>query len=134
MLALAWPAGARAQELDAAVAALSKGYVYVDPSAEAAGEIDADALDEEVRDSGESIFIAVLPSSAAEGASINETLQALHDQAGITGTYVLVMGREFRAGSDGSSVATLANEADARASRRHPGDPQGLRRSSRRRG
>ena len=46
VLLLALPAAARAQDVSDAAAALgSSEYVYVDPSAEAAGEIDATALD-----------------------------------------------------------------------------------------
>ena len=56
---------------------------------------------------------------------------ALHDEAGITGTYVLVLGREFRAGSDDGvlGASNLGDGGDARPSRRHPGDPDRLRRA-----
>ena len=67
MLLLALPAAARAQDVDAAASALGSAYVYVDPAAEAADEVDAAALDRAIRDSGEPVFIAVLPESAAEG-------------------------------------------------------------------
>src|SRR5688572_17491076 len=90
VLLLALPPAARAQDVDAAVAALATGYVYVDPAAEAAGEVDAAALDRAIRDSGEPVFVAVLPESAAEGAGADATLEALHDAAGIKGTYALV--------------------------------------------
>ena len=67
VLVLAVPAAARAQDVDAAASALGSAYVYVDPAAEAAGEVDSAALDRAIRDSGEPVFIAVLPASAAEG-------------------------------------------------------------------
>jgi uncharacterized membrane protein YgcG len=116
---LALPAAARAQDLDEAVAALSQGYVYVDPDAEAASEVDAAALDRAIRESEAApVFVAVLPASAAEGRTINQTLEALRDQAGISGTYALVLGRDFRAGADRRSVSDLATET----ARDHPGD------------
>lgn len=120
VLLLLVPAAARAQEgLSAAADALSRGYVYVDPSAEAAGEIDAAALDREIRDSGEQIYVAVLPESAAAG-SVDDTLRALRDDVGLSGTYALVLGREFRAGNTDREVAGMASGA----LRAHPGDIQ----------
>ena len=118
---LALPAAAHAQDVDAAARALSKDYVYVAPGAEAAGEIDADALDRTIREADAGpVFVAVLPAAAAQGGTVDATLQALHDKAGISGTYVLVLGREFRAGSDELPVANLATAA----TRDHPGDIQ----------
>ena len=122
VLLLVLPAAARAQDVDAAVAALSNGYVYVDPAAEAADMVDAAALDRAIRDSGESVFVAVLPESAAEGTSPDDTLRALHDAAAVKGTYALLIGREFRAGSDNGSL-DAPTKATA-ALRDHPEDIQ----------
>ena len=123
MLLLAFPVAARAQDVsDAAGALASSEYVYVDPSAEAAGEIDATALEQAIRDSGESVFVAVLPASAAEGATPDATLDALRDAVGVRGTYALLIGREFRAGSDDGSL-NATTKASA-ALRDHPDDIQ----------
>jgi uncharacterized membrane protein YgcG len=122
---LLFPAAASAQDVGAAAAALgSSEYVYVDPSAEAAAEVDAAALEAAIRDSGKPVFVAVLPGSAAEGATPDATLEALHDAVGVRGTYALLVGREFRAGSDdGSLDATTKATA---ALRDHPGDIQAV--------
>jgi uncharacterized membrane protein YgcG len=120
VLLLAFPSAAGAQDVSQAAAALgSSEYVYVDPSAEAAGEIDAAALEAAIRDSGQSVFVAVLPASAGDP---DATLTALHDAVGVRGTYALVIGREFRAGSDEGSL-DATSKATA-ALRDHPGDIQ----------
>ena len=123
VLLLALPAAARAQDVDAAVAALASGYVYVDPAAEAAGEIDAAALERAIRDSGESVFVAVLPASAAEGTTPDDdACRRCMTRRGIKGTYALVIGREFRAGSDDGSLDAPAKATAAL--RDHPSDIQ----------
>ena len=56
------------------------------------------------------MYVAVLPGDAA--ASPDEALNALHDAVGLRGTYALVAGRSFRAGSD---LFRVAGEASAAA-------------------
>src|SRR3954469_12292821 len=94
---LAAPATAHAQSLDDVAAKLRADPVYVDPSAELAGSVDADALREKIRDSGAApMDIAVLPSTGDPAG----TLTALHRAVGTRATYAVIDGRSFRAGSD----------------------------------
>src|SRR3954452_6955106 len=97
LLMLALPAVARAQVQEAG-SALRKDPVYVDPNAELAGQVDADALREKIRDAGTPIYVAVLPGGAA--ASPEAALRQVHDAVGLSGTYAVVAGHSFRAGSD----------------------------------
>src|SRR3954471_4132104 len=97
LLALMLPAVAGAQMQDAAVA-LRKDPVYVDPQAELADQVDAGALRDKIRDAGTPIYVAVLPGSAA--ATPEDALRQLHDAVGLRGTYAVVAGHSFRAGSD----------------------------------
>src|SRR4051794_7078052 len=109
------PAQAQAQSLDDVAAKLRADPVYVDPSAELAGSVDADALREKIRDSGAApMYIAVLPASGSPG----ETLRALHEAVGARGTYAVVDGRSFRAGSDlfpAAADATAARQESSSA-------------------
>src|SRR3954447_5962206 len=107
---------AHAQSLDDVAAKLRTDPVYVDPSAELAGSVDADALRARIRDSGAApMYIAVLPASGSPA----ETLRALHDAVGTRGTYAVVDGRSFRAGSD-----LFRADADATAARQESSSPQ----------
>src|SRR5215210_2823899 len=120
MAILAAPARAAAQsDIEAAADALRRDPVYVAPGAELGGQVDADALRDEIRSSGASpMYIAVLPGDAA--ASPDAALTALHDAVGLRGTYAVVAGRSFRAGSD---LFRVSGEASA-AAQSH-GDVQG---------
>jgi hypothetical protein len=98
--------------------ALASNPVYVDPGAELAPQVDAARIRREI-DTGDAgpVYVAVLPQAAEneEGGNADGVLQALHDALGRRGTYAVVVGRHFRAGSDGvlpSHVAgRLATEA-----------------------
>src|SRR4051812_6691780 len=119
LLTLALPGAAIAQISEAADA-LRSDPVYVDPDAELAGDIDAGALREKIKAEGASpIYIAVLPSTAA--ASPEQALRQIHDEVGLRGTYAVVVGRSFRAGSD---LFPASREASA-AAQAHQGDVQG---------
>lgn len=117
LILLALPTAAIAQVSEAADA-LRSDPVYVDPQAELAGQIDADALRQKIREEGAApIYIAVLPGNGDP----NATLQQLHDEVGLKGTYAVVAGRSFRAGSDlfpaaeHASAAAQANQGDVQA-------------------
>jgi hypothetical protein len=105
--------------LDRAVAALRSDPVYVDPDAELAiGGADQQRLRQTIDTAGAGpVFIAVLPLSAEReaGGNADGVLQALHDQLARKGTYAVVVGEHFRAGSDGvlpsGEAGRLASEA-----------------------
>src|SRR3954465_1182487 len=102
------PSAAAQDDIQAAADSLRRDPVYVAPGAELAGQVDADALRDEVRSSGASpIYIAVLRGDAA--ASPAEALNELHDAGGLRGTYAVVAGRSFRAGSDLFRVSSQAS-------------------------
>jgi hypothetical protein len=116
LMLMAFAAPASAQSLGDVGAKLRTDPVYVDPSAELAGAVDADALREKIRTSGAApMYIAVLPGSG----SPDQTLRALHSAVGARGTYALIDGRTFRAGSDLFPAA-----ADATAARQESSTPE----------
>jgi hypothetical protein len=105
--------------IDRTVAALRTNPVYVDPNAELAiGAADQQRLRQTIdtSDAGP-VYIAILPATAELEAGGNPAgvLQALHDQLGRKGTYALVVGQHFRAGSEGvlprGVAGRLATEA-----------------------
>jgi len=105
------PSAAAQDDIQAAAEALRRDPVYVAPGAELAGQVDVDALRDRIRSSGASpMYVAVLSGDAA--ASPDEALTALHDAVGLRGTYAVVAGRSFRAGSD---LFRVAGEASAAA-------------------
>jgi hypothetical protein len=83
--------------LDAAASALRNNPVYVDGSAELARDIDADRLRARIRSGESPIFVAVLPASAGDP---NQMPTQLANKVGLRGTYAVVTGRSFRAGSN----------------------------------
>jgi hypothetical protein len=91
--------------LDRAVASLQNDPVYVDSDAElAVGAADQQRLRQTIDTAGAGpVYIAILPTATEReaGGSADGVLQALHDQLGRKGTYAVVVGRHFRAGSDG---------------------------------
>jgi hypothetical protein len=125
--ALALSGAARAGErIDAAVSALQTNPVYVDPSAELAiGEADQDQLRREIDTAGAGpVYIAILPLAAEKetGGDPDGVLQALHDGLGRTGTYAVVVGRHFRAGSEGVLPQGEAGRLATEALSAHRGD------------
>jgi hypothetical protein len=119
LLAAVAPAGAQSG-VDAAVDALKSDPVYVDPDAELASQVDADALRARIKSAGAApMFIAVLPADASSG-SAGRTLIAMRQDVGKDGTYALALGDEFRTLSDdfdASGPGDAAREA-------HPDDLQ----------
>ena len=89
--------------LQEAATALKRDSVYVHPDANPGlTQAEADALRSRIteRDAGP-MYIAVLPERAASeaGGSVDEALDELGTAVGRRGTYVVVVGRRFRAGS-----------------------------------
>src|SRR5829696_1399265 len=113
------PTASAQDAVGAAADALASDPVYVDPSAEralSAGE--ADRLRARIDERGAGpVYVAVLPESAKRegGGSAQGVAQAIAQRLGRPGTYAVVAGRSFSAGSTdlrGSGAqATAALEA-----------------------
>ena len=102
LLVPANPAAAQVTSLDAAASALRSNPVYVDPSAERARDVDADRLRGLIRRGDTPIYVAVLPAAAANEAGVGNAegvAEALVQRVGLRGTYAVVVGSSFRAGS-----------------------------------
>jgi uncharacterized membrane protein YgcG len=107
------------QRIDAAVGALQSSPIYVDPTAELAiGGGDQARLRAAIDASNAGpVYIAILPLAAENetGGNPDGVLQALHDGLKRDGTYAVVVGRHFRAGSEGvlqpGVAGRLATEA-----------------------
>ena len=121
LLVPASPAAAQVTSLDAAAQALRNNPVYVDSSAERRGDVDADRLRSRIRSGGSPIFVAVLPAAAANEFSgdVSKLAEALADRVGLQGTYAVVAGSTFRAGStflprgQAATLATASFQAKA---------------------
>jgi uncharacterized membrane protein YgcG len=125
--ALALAAGARAGErIDAAVAALQKSPLYVDPTAQLAiGSADKVRLRSAIDTAGAGpVYIAILPLAAENetGGNPDGVLQALHDGLEREGTYAVVVGRHFRAGSEGVLQPGVAGRLATAALDAHRGE------------
>jgi hypothetical protein len=124
--ALALAANARAGErIDAAVAALQTNPVYVDPDAQLAiGSADQDRIRAAIDSSNAgAVYIAILPLAAENetGGNPDGVLQAIHDGLGRPGTYAVVVGRHFRAGSEGVLQPGVAGQLATEALNAHRG-------------
>ena len=124
-LALAATAQAGAR-IDAAVASLKSDPVYVDPSAELAiGAADQARLRQKIDTAGAGpVYIAILPLATEQetGGDPDGVLQELHDGVGRPGTYAVVVGRHFRAGSEGVLQPGAAGRLATEALDAHRGD------------
>jgi len=124
---VAVPAAQAGPLIDKAVAALRSGPVYVDPAAELAiSSADQQKLRTKIDVAGAGpVYIAILPGTAEleAGGDPDGVLQAIHDGVGRKGTYAAVIGRHFRAGSDGILAQGVAGRvaAEALAARRGQG-------------
>ncbi|MGI8606386.1 MAG: hypothetical protein ACR2L0_04425, partial [Gaiellaceae bacterium] len=113
----AGPAGA-AEELTSAADALARDPVYVAPAAERRiAEADAERLRDriEAKDAGP-LYVAILPASAAReaGGDAEQVLEALAQELQRDGTYVVVVGDQFRAAStvlESGRARVLADDA-----------------------
>jgi hypothetical protein len=113
-------------QIDAAVAALESNPVYVDPDAELAIGLDEQRRLRETIDSANAgpVYIAILPLSAEDetGGDPDGVLQALHDGLDRPGTYAAVVGRHFRAGSEGVLPPGVAGRLATEALQAHRGE------------
>jgi hypothetical protein len=124
--ALALAAHARAGErIDAAVAALQTNPVYVDPDAQLAiSSAEQDRIRTAIDSSSAgAVYIAILPLAAENetGGNPDGVLQAIHDGLGRPGTYAVVVGRHFRAGSEGVLQPGVAGQLATEALNAHRG-------------
>jgi hypothetical protein len=102
--------------LDRAADALRSDPVYVDADAERAiASDDAARVRNAIRSSGDPVFVAVLPSAAIEeaGGNADDVPRVLGQATGLAGTYAIVAGSSFRAGSNTLSAGTAGSIATA---------------------
>jgi hypothetical protein len=108
------------------VNALRSDPVYVDPNAELAIDAaDQAELRSKLDNAGAGpVYIAIL-SQAAEGEAGGDpdgVVQAIHDGLQRRGTYAVIVGRHFRAGSDGVLQQGVAGRLATEALDAHRGD------------
>ena len=109
LVSLASPAQANTYVDRAAAELLAGASVSSSPQAEfALSEAQIQQLTDEIAASGTPIFIAVLPASAGDGDAV---LTELRDAVGLSGTYAVLVGDEFRAASDTQGAADAATQA-----------------------
>jgi hypothetical protein len=100
--------------------------VYVDPAAELAiGSADQSRLRRTIDTAGAGpVYIAILPLAAENetGGDPDGVLQALHDGLGRSGTYAAVVGKHFRAGSEGVLPPGVAGRLATEALNAHRGE------------
>ena len=125
VLALAAPAQALQGTVESAAQALVSDPVYVHPdAAPKLTAAQADELRQRITAKGAGpMYVAFLPASATAqfGGSIDAALLGLQQRLGRPGTYVLVAGRTFRAGSTDLKSGATAQAANA-ALNAHSGD------------
>jgi hypothetical protein len=109
--ALAAPAAAAADVIDDATAALRRNPVFQAPGAELAlSDARLRSLREQIGRTGDPIFVAILPGSAGSAGAV---VQEVARGTGLDGTYGVVTGRSFRAGSNVLPRGTAAAESAA---------------------
>ena len=111
------PAAVAGELIDRAVAGLREDPVYVDPASRQLGAAAAERLRERIRRArAEPLYVAVLRAAALRETRGDggEVLQALADGLRRPGTYAVVVGSQFRAGSTvlpRGTAAALARQA-----------------------
>ena len=121
VLGLSTPAPALAADPVAAAESAFRGgeHVYVDPSAEEAGKLDAAQVRSKIAADGVSVYVAVLPASAAGGGTPEALLTRMDHDLNGRETLALVVGNHVRAASSvlGTGQAgALATQAFDRSS------------------
>lgn len=120
------PAAEAGPLVDRAVAGLRTDPVYVDPAAELAIlPADQDRLRQKIDAAGAGpVYIAILPAAAENeaGGGPDGVLQAIHDGLARPGTYAAVIGRHFRAGSEGVLDRGVAGVLATEALKAHTGE------------
>lgn len=124
-LLLCAPADA-GERIDAAVAALRSNPVYVDPNAELAiSEADESEIRNKLDTAGAGpVYVAILSQAAEDetGGDPDGVVQAIRDGLGRKGTYAVIVGRHFRAGSDGVLQPGVAGRLATEALEAHGSD------------
>ena len=110
------PAQTNQPVLERAAAALRSSPVYVDP--DRSGDVDqaaADRLRQRISQRGATVFLAVLPPAAVEeaGGDANRVPEALARRVRLSGTYGVVAGNSFRAGSTNLPAGRAGSAATA---------------------
>jgi hypothetical protein len=116
MVGLAAGTASASVDLSEVAGALRGDPVYVDTDAERAlSEGEIDDLRSVIRSANTPIYIAVLPASAADlaGGDAAEVASQLADAVGRPGTYGVVVGDRFRAGSTELPAGEAADLAQA---------------------
>jgi hypothetical protein len=109
LMGMANPAKATTDVDQAAAELLAGASVSSSPKAEfALSPSEIQQLTDEIAGSDSPIFIAVLPASAGNA---DEVLGALREAVGLSGTYAVLVGEEFRAASDSGNAADAATQA-----------------------
>jgi hypothetical protein len=116
---------AAAATVDEVAAALKQDPVFLDPDAEA--KISAGEVRQRVLDAGTPIYIAILPTSARSGygGSTTELGKAIANKLQRNGTYMVISGSQWAAGTYGDTIPR--GEASALASKAvddHRNNPQ----------
>lgn len=111
-LVLALPGAASAAYVDEVAEAWADDPVYVDDDArEALSQNEERALEEQIAEGEEPVYVAVLPEEAREegGGTTVGLLQELAQEQGSNATYAAIVGGQFRAGStDGLPASQLS--------------------------
>jgi hypothetical protein len=116
-VALGGPAGAQTTVVDRAAQELRRAPVYVDPAAERPiSSSAAQDLRNRIAAGPSPIFVAVLPAAAVAeaGGDVNQLPSVLGQRVGLQGTYAVVAGDSFRAGSTslpGGQAGALATSS-----------------------
>lgn len=115
-LLLLAPAARAGALVDEAAKALQDDPVYIDPGADQRFSSAVDArVASAVRDASTPIYLAVLPAEAADevGGDPSDLPKAIYDIVGQRGTYAVLAGNRFRAGSTviGGQAGELAQQA-----------------------
>jgi len=96
LLLVGWVANpAAATTVDDVVSALQSDPVYNDPEAEnALTDAQAADLSDQIRSSGSSVFIAILPEAAKGSQSTEDVVTYLQSNVGEPGVYAAVVGNQ----------------------------------------
>lgn len=112
LLLVGWVANpAAATTVDDVVSALQSDPVYNDPEAEnALTDAQAADLSDQIRSSGSSVFIAILPEAAKGSQSTEDVVTYLQSNVGEPGVYAAVVGNQFRSTSPAAATAAFQQQ------------------------
>ena len=112
LLLVGWVANpAAATTVDDVVSALQSDPVYNDPEAEnALTDAQAADLSDQIRSSGSSVFIAILPEAAKGSQSTEDVVSYLQSNVGEPGVYAAVVGNQFRSTSPAAATSAFQQQ------------------------